>query len=229
MTVIKRNMDSPGDTAAHSTTPIYERIETNADLVKWCVHVLGADDVHPVRSHSEAVAVANELNQLVLRLVDSPDEILCFAYPLPWTHGDDKHEEALSHALEADELSAVPLLPSLTLETLRDANWARQLEWPGNEECDVAFRALEFAEEAGEVAGAIKKYLRAERGIAGTTMTLADIADEMGDALISLDLVAGMLGIDLGLATSRKFNATSEKVGLKTRLPERITTDTERG
>ncbi|MEM1346363.1 MAG: hypothetical protein AAGI34_17505 [Pseudomonadota bacterium] len=60
---------------------------------------------------------------------------------------------------------------------LRSANVARQEEWPGSDQIDVALRAVEVAEEAGEIAGAIKKMLRAERGILGSTATLEEVAD----------------------------------------------------
>ena len=87
---------------------------------------------------------------------------------------------------------------SIDFEKLRAANITRQAEWPGNERADLAFRAIEVADEAGELLGAIKKLLRAERGIAGTTLSLQDVADEMGDTVISLDLLAIELGFDLG-------------------------------
>lgn len=78
---------------------------------------------------------------------------------------------------------------------LRAANLARQAEWTGNERADIAFRALEVADECGEVAGAVKKLIRAQRGICGSTMTLEDVADEIGDTIISLDLLASELGL----------------------------------
>ena len=81
---------------------------------------------------------------------------------------------------------------------------------------DLAFRALEVAGEAGELAEAIKKFLRAERGIKGTTATREDVAAEMGDLLVSLDLLANQMGIDLGEAVRAKFNRTSEKYGMRT-------------
>ena len=105
---------------------------------------------------------------------------------------------------------------SLSFTALRAANVNRQKEWPGNEHADVMFRALEVCGEAGELAEALKKYTRAERGIAGSTATLADVADEMGDVVISLDLLAGEMGIDLGCAVVEKFNRTSEKYGRRT-------------
>lgn len=106
----------------------------------------------------------------------------------------------------------------MMLDELRGANRERQKEWPGNEQCDVAFRALEVAGEAGEVAEAVKKYLRAERGIKGSTATIEDIASEMADVIVGIDLLADQLGIELPSAVREKFNATSVKYGLATRL-----------
>ncbi|GAA0783788.1 nucleotide pyrophosphohydrolase [Roseibium denhamense] len=103
---------------------------------------------------------------------------------------------------------------------LRKANITRQKEWPGNDQADIAFRGLEVAGEFGEVAEALKKYLRGTRGIKGSTSDLQDVADEMADAIIALDLLADQMGIDLGAAVARKFNATSEKYDLATKLPD---------
>ncbi|WP_428526784.1 MazG-like family protein [Roseibium sp.] len=101
---------------------------------------------------------------------------------------------------------------------LREANTTRQKEWPGNDQADIAFRGLEVAGEFGEVAEALKKYLRGTRGIKGSTADLQDVANEMADAVIALDLLADQMGIDLGAAVARKFNATSQKYGLVTKL-----------
>lgn len=220
VTVTNRNIETCAGKTVTRHVPTFERVENNADLVKWCVHTLGSDDLVPVRSHGEAVAWANAQNDFVLSAVGVETDVLCYSYPLPWPHGDEAHAEALADTLENNCLWARERNQPLSFEMLREANIARQLEWPGNEKCDLAFRAIEFSEEAGEVAGAIKKYLRGQRGIAGSKMTIGDIADEMGDVLVSLDLVAGMLGINLAKAAANKFNATSEKVGLQTRLPE---------
>lgn len=108
----------------------------------------------------------------------------------------------------------------MKFEDLRSANVERQREWPGDDKADVAFRAIEVAGEFGEVAEAIKKYLRAQRGISGSTATLDDVADEMADSIIALDLLANQLGVNLGEAVARKFNKTSEKYGLSTRIRE---------
>lgn len=113
------------------------------------------------------------------------------------------------------------LFEPLTFDRLRHANQVRQREWPGNEQADLAFRALEVAGEFGEVVEAVKKFLRAERGIRGTTATLDDVAEEMADAIIALDLLADKLGVDLGTAVAAKFNKTSTKYGLETRIPDK--------
>jgi hypothetical protein len=42
------------------------------------------------------------------------------------------------------------------------------------------------------------------------------VANEMGDVLVALDLLAREMGINLGDAVRDKFNATSEKYGLRT-------------
>ena len=108
------------------------------------------------------------------------------------------------------------LTDGVTFNVLRQANVNRQKEWPGNDKADVPFRALEVAGEAGELAEKVKKWLRAERGIKGSTATIADVASEMGDVLVALDLLANEMGINLGDAVREKFNATSEKYGMRT-------------
>lgn len=108
----------------------------------------------------------------------------------------------------------------MDLRQLREANRARQREWPGNEHADLAFRAIEVAGEAGELCEKVKKLLRAERGIAGTTATPSDVSEEMADLLISLDLLADALGVSLAAAVRAKFNATSVKYELRTRIGE---------
>ena len=104
------------------------------------------------------------------------------------------------------------------LKELRYANRERHREWPGSETIDLSFRTIEFGEEAGEVLGAVKKYTRSLRGIKGSKCSLEDIKDEMGDVLVTLDLLADDLDIDLTDAVVSKFNKTSSKYDLKTRL-----------
>jgi NTP pyrophosphatase (non-canonical NTP hydrolase) len=104
----------------------------------------------------------------------------------------------------------------ITLEKIRQANRVRQSEWPGNDRADVPFRAIELAGETGELMEAVKKWLRAKRGIKGEVGGLEAISDEVADVLICLDLLADDIGIDLGAAFTAKFNKTSRRYGFDT-------------
>jgi NTP pyrophosphatase (non-canonical NTP hydrolase) len=109
----------------------------------------------------------------------------------------------------------------LTLQSLRDANAARHVEWWGGnpQAVTLSFRGNELAGEVGEACNVIKKLERERLGIAGSRATDEQLGDELADVVICADLAAMDRGIDLAAAVARKFNATSEKVGMKTRLP----------
>lgn len=109
-------------------------------------------------------------------------------------------------------------MENLTFSQLAKVNKRRQREWGGSEEADLPFRMIEVCGEVGELAEAVKKYLRAERGILGSTATMEDIEDEVGDVVISLTLLCEQIGISLGKAVIRKFNKTSTKYNLETKL-----------
>ena len=51
----------------------------------------------------------------------------------------------------------------------------------------------------------------------GSKPDMENVKDELGDVLISLNLLAMDLGIDLEEAAIQKFNKTSEKYGLETK------------
>lgn len=104
-----------------------------------------------------------------------------------------------------------------TYTSLRDANAARDKEW-GCGKLDLSFRGNELAGEVGEACNVIKKLERERLGIQGSRDTLEHLAEELADVVICADLIAIQAGVDLEAAVARKFNATSEKVGLKTRL-----------
>lgn len=103
------------------------------------------------------------------------------------------------------------------LEQLRAKNRERQRLWTGPE-VDVLFRAVEFAGESGEVANAIKKIYRARNGIVGNNKTIDELMEnlieEIGDVLITIDLLANEFNIDLEEAAKTKFNKTSHKVNI---------------
>lgn len=109
-------------------------------------------------------------------------------------------------------------MSALSLAALRLANAARAVEWSGNTALDLSFRGNELAGETGEACNVIKKLERERMGYAGSRATLEQLAEELADVIICVDLVAMQVGIDMGEAVRRKFNLTSAKVGLGTRL-----------
>jgi len=76
-----------------------ERIEQNANLTLWCVHVLGPDDVLAAPSHNAAVTHAHELNKATFGRVEQND-VLCFAYAAPWPHSPASHAESVKDWLK---------------------------------------------------------------------------------------------------------------------------------
>lgn len=106
------------------------------------------------------------------------------------------------------------------LEALRAANVARQAEWCPDQIPDLSFRGNELAGETGEACNVIKKLERERQGWAGSRASLAQLAEELADVIICVDLVAQQTGIDLWSAVVAKFNATSEARGLGTMLAD---------
>lgn len=101
---------------------------------------------------------------------------------------------------------------------LRAANIARQAEWDPSDKITLTYRLNELAGETGEACNVGKKIERERLGIRGSRDTVEHLAEELADVVICADLVAMAEGIDLDAAIERKFNDTSEKVGLRTRL-----------
>lgn len=104
------------------------------------------------------------------------------------------------------------------LTSLRTANEVRQREWDGENKIDLAYRGNELAGEVGEACNIIKKIERERMGLRGTRATKEQLAEELADVVICADLIAMHEGIDLDEAVRKKFNYTSEKYGLKTRI-----------
>ena len=110
------------------------------------------------------------------------------------------------------------------MSTLRKANLARHIEWWKTADGgfptkpSLSFRGNELAGEVGEACNVIKKLERERLGIAGSRATRDQLADELADVLICADLIAMDLDIDLDAAVVRKFNDTSELLGLATRM-----------
>ena len=105
-----------------------------------------------------------------------------------------------------------------TFFSLREANAARQVEWDAGGQITLAYRGNELAGEVGEACNIVKKIERERLGIRGSRATTEQLAEELADVVICCDLIAMDCGIDLESAVRAKFNKTSEKVGLKTRI-----------
>lgn len=108
--------------------------------------------------------------------------------------------------------------PMTVENTLRSANAARQQEWDQDDQITASYRGNELAGEVGEACNVIKKLERERLGISGSRATVGDLAEELADVVICADLIALHYRIDLDAAVIAKFNKTSEKVGLSTRL-----------
>lgn len=106
----------------------------------------------------------------------------------------------------------------MRLSDLRAANVARQKEWDPDGKISLTYRGNEMAGELGEACNLVKKIERQRLGLRGSLATPDQLAEELADVLICLDLIAMDVGIDLEVAVPRKFNMTSDKYGLKTRI-----------
>jgi NTP pyrophosphatase (non-canonical NTP hydrolase) len=105
--------------------------------------------------------------------------------------------------------------------SLADAVKARQSEWDSDGKLSLIYHVLELVGEAGELANDIKKLEREHLGLPGSRTTRQAVLDELADVHICLHLVANKLGVaDLEAITRAKFNATSAKLNLTTKLYE---------
>ena len=98
------------------------------------------------------------------------------------------------------------------------ANVHRAAIWDPFEDLNLAFKGVELAGEVGEACNVIKKLERERLGLQGSRATIEMLAEELADVLICADLVAVMCGIDLEQAVVNKFNSTSKKLNLPTRM-----------
>jgi NTP pyrophosphatase (non-canonical NTP hydrolase) len=93
------------------------------------------------------------------------------------------------------------------------------VEWCPQGQPDLSFRGNELAGETGEACNVIKKLERERLGYRGSRDTIEHLAEELADVIIVADMIACDAGFELGPAIIAKFNATSEKYGLATRIP----------
>jgi NTP pyrophosphatase (non-canonical NTP hydrolase) len=106
-----------------------------------------------------------------------------------------------------------------TFTELRCANLVRQREWQKGQPVSLSYRGNEMAGETGEACNVLKKLERERMGIVGSRATVDQLAQELADVIICVDLIASEFDINLAAAVRDKFNATSERYGLATRMP----------
>jgi len=107
---------------------------------------------------------------------------------------------------------------NLSLYSLRLANIERDKEWNPNKKLTPLFRATELGGETGEALNVVKKLERERLGIKGSRATINQLAGELSDILICVDLLAMEYDIDLTQALRNTFNATSEKQNLSVKI-----------
>ena len=77
-----------------------EKLEANANLTLWCVHILGPDEMLAAPSHLAAKTHAHELNKSLYSRAGTPCDVLCFAYAAPWPYSATDHAESVKNWLK---------------------------------------------------------------------------------------------------------------------------------
>lgn len=103
-------------------------------------------------------------------------------------------------------------------ERLRAANVARDKVWNPDKKISLSFRGNELGGETGEAQNILKKLDRERLGLAGSRATVEELADELADIWICTDLVAMEFNIKMPQAVAKKFNKSSDKVGISVKL-----------
>lgn len=78
----------------------------------WCVHVTGADDVHPMPSREVALEEANALNTSICRMKRQDIDPVLIAVVAEWPHSADSHAAGLMIRDECLRMRATPELPA---------------------------------------------------------------------------------------------------------------------
>lgn len=135
------------------------------------------------------------------------------------TDGLDEAKDIAEAALNAPSETVLnPHTVGLSIVELQRAHVERQEEWCPDQKPDLSFRGNELGGECGEAQNVIKKLERERHGWRGSRDTVEHLAEELGDVIHCAILCAITAGIDLEPAVIAKFNNTSEKNGLATKL-----------
>ena len=142
------------------------------------------------------------------------------------------YETAIALSYECDRLreelaKARSAIGALTFDAFRSANVARCVKWhpAGIASWSPSDWLTAVTGELGELASLLKMRNRERDGLPGNKFSPSQkqIADELADVLTYLDLLAEVLGVDLGRAAALKFNEVSERAG----FPDRINVPTD--
>jgi NTP pyrophosphatase (non-canonical NTP hydrolase) len=130
--------------------------------------------------------------------------------------GKDNPEPELRERMkELTERTRNPMIRnlSLTFAELREANVARCNDvFHKFEDWSHADWAVALTGEVGELCNLLKKARRGEK------IKLLDMASELADIMIYLDLLAASLEVDLAREVIIKFNEVSDKRGSNIKL-----------
>jgi|GEM_PF-1579438 len=118
-------------------------------------------------------------------------------------------------------------MDDLSFSHLRGMNRLRCYRWHPDQGVDswtLNDWATAVAGELGEACNICKKIKRAEDAVVGNKKAdsvlklRANLADEMADTVIYLDLMAAKAGVNLGQAVTSKFNRKSNELGFPEKL-----------
>lgn len=110
----------------------------------------------------------------------------------------------------------------MELSDLTQINVERAKRWHPGFPADDAWSLADWSNamcgEAGEAANIVKKIRRVDTGHAGAldpsrAILVAELADEIADVFLYLNLLAAKEGISMEAAVIRKFNAVSVREG----------------
>lgn len=90
----------------------------------------------------------------------------------------------------------------MNLKELRTANIARDAIWDPERKLDLDFFLNELGGELGEACNVLKKIHREALGLRGSRATMEQLAEELSDTVIVLDLAAMKAGVEVLLHTS---------------------------
>lgn len=86
--------------AEHSSSEVIQRmLVAQRSKVRWCVHILGLDEVHAMPSYEAAEKNAADLVAALYNARTESLGVLCLPIVAPWPWSSDSHAQALQAAL----------------------------------------------------------------------------------------------------------------------------------